>query len=141
MKRKRVKLRIDTGVVCEQYVYQVPGSGNAKARPRFRTEAERVAHREELPQERQTGGRDPPPQDLIGGRNMADYKHIENAAELRDLEELKRGRLYWDDFMTLPKDRQRDIYWWCKVHATDECVKLNLRTIRYAAAVQLYENG
>lgn len=27
-------------------VYEVPGSGNGKARPRFKTEAERIGHRE-----------------------------------------------------------------------------------------------
>lgn len=72
---------------------------------------------------------------------MAEYKRIESAAELTDLEELKQRLLWWDDFMTLPKERQREIYWWCKTHATDECVRRNLRTVRYAAAVQLYENA
>ena len=35
---KRVKVRIDTGGVCEPYVYQVPGAVPGVGLPRFREE-------------------------------------------------------------------------------------------------------
>lgn len=41
---KRIKVRIDTGCVCEPYVYEVPGAQTQKARPRFKTEAEHGEH-------------------------------------------------------------------------------------------------
>ncbi len=45
---KRVKVRIDTGCVCEQYVYSVPDDADVKLvgpkRPRFKTEEQRKEH-------------------------------------------------------------------------------------------------
>lgn len=45
---KRIKARIDTGCVIEQYVYQVPGAETQKGRPRFQTEEERAEHRRKI---------------------------------------------------------------------------------------------
>ena len=49
---KRVKVRIDTGVVCEQYVYSVPERCDIRTakpkKPRFKTEAERAEHRRKM---------------------------------------------------------------------------------------------
>ena len=52
MAHKRVKVRIDTGCVCEQYVYTVPEKSDIRTmgpkRPRFRTEEERKEHRKKV---------------------------------------------------------------------------------------------
>ena len=39
-----MKVRIDTGCVCEPYVYEVPDAAPVLGRPRFRTEEERIEH-------------------------------------------------------------------------------------------------
>ena len=48
MGMKRVKVRIDTGCVCEQYVYSVPEKCDIREtkprKPRFKSEAERKEH-------------------------------------------------------------------------------------------------
>ena len=52
MAMKRVKVRIDTGVVCEQYVYSVPEKCDIRTtkprKPRFADEAERKEHRRRI---------------------------------------------------------------------------------------------
>lgn len=49
---KRVKVRIDTGCVCEQYVYTVPEECDIRVakprKPRFKTEEERAEHRRKV---------------------------------------------------------------------------------------------
>lgn len=49
---KRVKVRIDTGCVCEQYVYSVPERCDIRTakprKPRFKDEAERAEHRRKM---------------------------------------------------------------------------------------------
>ena len=49
---KRVKVRIDTGCVCEQYVYSVPEVSDIRQvgpkRPRFKTEEQRAEHRRKV---------------------------------------------------------------------------------------------
>lgn len=52
MAQKRVKVRIDTGCVIEQYVYSVPQRCDIRVakpkRPRFKTEEERKEHRRKI---------------------------------------------------------------------------------------------
>ena len=52
MAMKRVKVRLDTGCVCEQYVYSVPERCDIREtgprKPRFKTEAERAEHRRKI---------------------------------------------------------------------------------------------
>jgi hypothetical protein len=49
---KRVKVRIDMGCVCEQYVYSVPERCDIRTakprKPRFKTEEERAEHRRKM---------------------------------------------------------------------------------------------
>lgn len=52
--------------------------------------------------------------------------------ELSDLNMLKTHLMYSDDFEELPKDRQKEIYNWCRLHATHPVVLKNLEQIRYA---------
>ena len=53
--------------------------------------------------------------------------------DLADLNMLKNHVIYSDEFEELPKDRQTEIYEWCKLHATHPIVRRNLEQIRYAA--------
>ena len=52
MAMKRVKVRIDTGCVCEQYVYSVPERCDIRTarpkKPRFKDEEERAEHRRKM---------------------------------------------------------------------------------------------
>lgn len=52
--------------------------------------------------------------------------------ELNDLELLKTHRIYSDEFQELPKDRQMEIYRYCKTHATFPGCLASLEQIRYA---------
>lgn len=52
--------------------------------------------------------------------------------DLTDLELLKTHRLYSDEFAELPKERQTEIYHYCRTHATWEGCRASLEQIRYA---------
>ena len=52
--------------------------------------------------------------------------------DLSDLELLKTHIMYCDEYEELPKERQAEIYQYCRIHATNEvCIK-NLAVIRHA---------
>lgn len=65
---------------------------------------------------------------------MARYGEIPmiDMEDLNDLELLKTHRIYSDDFEELPKDRQIEIYLYCKMHATCPGCLASLEQIRYA---------
>lgn len=52
--------------------------------------------------------------------------------DLTDLELLKSHTIYSDEFEVLTKERQQEIYTFCKCHATNEYCLENLKQIRYA---------
>lgn len=52
--------------------------------------------------------------------------------DLNDLELLKTHRIYSDEFHGLPKERQAEIYSYCKTHATCPGCLASLEQIRYA---------
>jgi len=54
--------------------------------------------------------------------------------DLTNLELLKERVIYSDEFQKLPKERQSEIYKYCKCHATCEVCLENLKQIRYAVA-------
>lgn len=54
--------------------------------------------------------------------------------DLNDLELLKTHRCYFDEFQELPKDRQAEIYRYCKFHATFPACRANLEQICYAVS-------
>ena len=51
---------------------------------------------------------------------------------LTELELLKTHCIYSDEFEKLPKERQSEIYKYCKCHATSPYCLENLKQIRYA---------
>lgn len=51
---------------------------------------------------------------------------------LTELELLKTHCIYSDEFEKLPKERQSEIYKYCKFHATSPYCLENLKQIRYA---------
>lgn len=63
-----------------------------------------------------------------GEHNMIDM------ADLEDLDLLKSHVVYSDEFAELPKERQTEIYRYCKLHATNEFCLENLKQIRYAVS-------
>ena len=65
------------------------------------------------------------------GNMTYEYKMLDMEA-LTDLNMLKTHLMYSDDFEELPKDRQKEIYNWCRLHATHPVVSKNLEQIRYA---------
>ena len=54
-------------------------------------------------------------------------------SDLNDLSLLKSHIIYASEFEELSKERQMEIYKYCKFHATFPCCKENLKQIRYAA--------
>lgn len=54
------------------------------------------------------------------------------AEELTNLEMLKEKVLYTDEYEGMPKERQTEIYHYCKLHATNKTCRENLKQIRYA---------
>lgn len=56
------------------------------------------------------------------------------AEELTNLEMLKGKVLYSDEYEEMPKDRQAEIYRYCKFHTTHKACLENLKQIRYAIA-------
>ena len=68
-------------------------------------------------------------------KNMIDMEN------LTSLDMLKTHCIYSSDFGDLPKDRQKDIYVYCKCHATNEYCRLNLEQIRYAVTKQYFGIG
>ena len=54
--------------------------------------------------------------------------------ELTDLEMLKTHCIDSYEFQELPKERQNEIYRYCRYHATNEYCLLNLEQIRFAVA-------
>ncbi len=67
---------------------------------------------------------------------MAKYGTIPilDMEDLTDLELLKTHRLYSDEFAELPKERQSEIYKYCKLHATHDGCRATLEQIRYAVS-------
>lgn len=65
---------------------------------------------------------------------MAKYGDIPmiDMVDLTDLELLKTHRIYSDEFSDLPKDRQMEIYKYCKFHATCPGCLASLEQIRYS---------
>ena len=53
--------------------------------------------------------------------------------ELESLDMLKNHVMWSNEYEELPKDRQTEIYNWCRIHATHPVVLKNLEQIRYAA--------
>ena len=62
---------------------------------------------------------------------------IEN---LNDLELLKTHRIYSSDFEDLPEERQKEIYAYCKLHATWYGCQASLEQIRYAVTKIYFRN-
>lgn len=64
------------------------------------------------------------------------YGEIEliTADELTDLDLLKSKVLYTDEYEEMTKERQAEIYRYCKLHATHAACLENLKQIRYAVA-------
>ncbi len=60
-------------------------------------------------------------------RRLADGPEIFENPEL-----LKERVMFYDDFMELPKEKQAEIYKFCRCHANNEVVRENLKQIRYA---------
>lgn len=54
--------------------------------------------------------------------------------ELTDLELLKSHIIYFDEFVKLTKERQQEIYTYCKCHATNGYCLENLKQIYYAVS-------
>lgn len=52
--------------------------------------------------------------------------------DLTELELLKTHCIYSDEFEKLPKERQIEIYKYCKLHSTSPYCLENLKQIRYA---------
>ena len=52
--------------------------------------------------------------------------------DLTSLELLKTHRIYSDDFAELPEERKKEIYHYCKTHATNPGCLASLEQIRYA---------
>ena len=54
---------------------------------------------------------------------------------LKELENmLKEKVLYYDDIEEMSKERQTEIYHYCKLHATHKACLENLKQIRYAVS-------
>lgn len=60
--------------------------------------------------------------------------------DLSNLEMLKTHCIYSDEFVELPKTRQLEIYRYCKLRATNEYIRENLKQIRYAVTDIYFEN-
>lgn len=56
------------------------------------------------------------------------------AEELTSLDDLKEKVLYTDEYEEMPKERQAEIYQYCKLHATHKACLENLKQIRYAVS-------
>ena len=54
--------------------------------------------------------------------------------DLTDIELLKSRVIYADEFKELPKDRQTEMYSFCKCNATFETCRENLKQMRYAVS-------
>ena len=62
---------------------------------------------------------------------------IDDLAKLTDFGELKTKVMFSDDFKDLNKERQLEIYTYCKANANNEVCRENLKQIRYAVS-ELY---
>lgn len=64
------------------------------------------------------------------------YRELEpiTAEELTSLDVLKEKVLYCDDIEEMSKERQTEIYHYCKLHATHKACLENLKQIRYAVS-------
>lgn len=62
------------------------------------------------------------------------YREFEpiTAEELTSLDDLKEKVLYYEDIEEMSKERQTEIYHYCKLHATHKSCLENLKQIRYA---------
>lgn len=54
--------------------------------------------------------------------------------DLTDLEMLSEYVIYSGEFEELPKERQQEMYHYCKIHANREVCRENLTQMRYAVA-------
>lgn len=54
-----------------------------------------------------------------------------------NLEKLKERVMYYDDFLTLPKERQAEVYKFCKRNGHIDACRENLKQIRFAVT-QIY---
>lgn len=59
--------------------------------------------------------------------------------QLTDLSVLQNAVLYSDEVEEMPKDEQKRIYTYCRLHACNKACQENLRQIRYAVT-KLYFN-
>lgn len=67
------------------------------------------------------------------GHKVYEYNMLDmEINNLNDLNTLKTHLMYSDEFEELPKKRQKEIYNWCRLHATHPIVRKNLEQIRYA---------
>ena len=64
-------------------------------------------------------------------KKIEDMKMID-VENLTSLELLKTHWIYTDDFEKLPKEKQEEIYKYCKLHITNDYCKENMKQIRYA---------
>ena len=72
---------------------------------------------------------------MLGGFTMHIDKINESLIDmvnLTDLKLLESHVIYSDEFAELTKERQQEIYTYCKCHATNEYCLENLKQIRYA---------
>ena len=54
--------------------------------------------------------------------------------DLTDLEMLSEHVIFFDEFEEFPKERQQEMYHYCKMHANREVCRENLKQMRYAVA-------
>jgi hypothetical protein len=66
----------------------------------------------------------------ISKRNAA----LIDMKDLNDLQLLKANVIYSDEFMLLPKERQSEMYNFCKCNATYPACLENLKQMRYAVS-------
>lgn len=67
-------------------------------------------------------------------KQSVDIRNMIDIEDLNDLALLKSNLIYEDDFEELPKERQEEIYLYCKAHCQHIYCKKNLITINRAVA-------
>lgn len=79
------------------------------------------------------------------GRKEIEMKYGEfdliTADELTSLDLLKEKVLYSDEIEAMSKERQTEIYRYCKLRATNKACLENLKQIRYAVTKIYFELG
>lgn len=66
------------------------------------------------------------------GPYVYEYEMLNDMNALENLEMLKTHIMYSDLYESLPKERQVEIYNYCRYHATHPVILKNLEQIRYA---------